>query len=420
MSVSKQQLDEVRLTGVNAATATNELDWIALLTDFAEQYEMQLNETLRWISSRTSLQVACEVMGIPLSPSIASKYTPRDLEMLNSLGDVLWTHGCKVPRLMEHRRMEYVRKGRDTMGFSLTPEEYLRERAAGKSKNKIAKQQGISGPALFHWLNKWGLKDVAVEQQEIEQMLSRSALTSSATIAEPSADDSDSESIEKANPTSENDDVAASLEGEALPATSAGGEAGEGSASGEDGTPGYVLYPRRKLHVVGQPSNQNEVLLQKQTINAEQSCSVPAVTAVPLDTVYEKNGDSEVLESKGGDSKGHDSKAYSQAHDSGAPAPSASDLKTTGTQVCDSNALDSIADIHIPLVDRQGLISLPKIINTQELSRDELMQMGIRLLQEAVGRAYGDLSDLLGTGPAGEQIHQYVAHQVEKFIGKKG
>lgn len=415
MSVSKQQLDEVRFTGVDAAKGTNELDWIALLTDFAEQYEMQLNETLRWISSRTSLQVACEVMGIPLSPSIASKYTPRDLEMLNSLGDVLWTHGCKVPRLMEHRRMEYVRKGRDTMGFSLTREEYLRERAAGKSKNKIAKQQGISGPALFHWLNKWGLKDVAVEQQEIKQMLSRSVLASSATTAEPSADNCDSESIEKANPTSENDEVAASLEGEALPATSAGGEVEEGHASGEDGAPGYVLYPRRKLHVVGQPSNQNEVLLHRQAINADQSCSVPAVTAVPLDKVYEKNRDSEVLESKG-----HDSKACSHAHDSGAPALPASNSRTTGTQACDSNALDSIADIHIPLVDRQGLISLPKVINTQELSRDELMQMGIRLLQEAVGRAYGDLSDLLGTGPAGEQIHQYVAHQVEKFICKKG
>ena len=61
------------------------------------------------------------------------------------------------------------------MGFSLSREEYLKERATGKSKNKIAQSQGISGPALFHWLDKWGLKDADAEQRELTLLTGKSA-----------------------------------------------------------------------------------------------------------------------------------------------------------------------------------------------------------------------------------------------------
>lgn len=159
-------------------SATRVIDWEALFNGFARQHDMSRMETLRWISNRTSLQVACEVLGVSLSPSLATRYTSSDLAILNELADLLSSQGLKVPRLMEYHRLEYKQKGRPYMGFSLSRDEYLRERGSGKSKNKIAKEQGISGPALFHWLHKWGLKDVDVEQREIERMLAAPDKTS--------------------------------------------------------------------------------------------------------------------------------------------------------------------------------------------------------------------------------------------------
>lgn len=130
---------------------------------------MGWHEALKWISDRTSLQVACEVLGVALSP-ISGQNILDDVDLLNSLGDVLWKAGYPVPKLLEHRRVLYWRKEMERVGFSLSKEEYLQERAAGKSKNQIAHEQGISGPALFHWLRKWGLKDISVENRAIEQL----------------------------------------------------------------------------------------------------------------------------------------------------------------------------------------------------------------------------------------------------------
>ena len=82
------------------------ISWNSVIRGFGHQHELQFNETLQWISKRTSLQVACEVLGVALSPSLASRYTADDLEILNGLGDFLWARGYSVPRLMEYRRLE--------------------------------------------------------------------------------------------------------------------------------------------------------------------------------------------------------------------------------------------------------------------------------------------------------------------------
>ncbi|MCL6454868.1 MAG: hypothetical protein K6T78_14775 [Alicyclobacillus sp.] len=150
--------------------AMEQVDWAATIQQAMREFEMSRQELLRWVSHRTSLQVACELFGIALSPSIATRFTPSDVDLLMSLGDLLWEAGLPVPRLMEHHRVQYVPRGVTSMGFSLSKEDYLRERASGKSKNRIAREQGISGPALFHWIHKWGLQDARVEAEEIERL----------------------------------------------------------------------------------------------------------------------------------------------------------------------------------------------------------------------------------------------------------
>ncbi|MCL6454216.1 MAG: hypothetical protein K6T78_11450 [Alicyclobacillus sp.] len=149
------------------------VDWATILHQATRAFEMSERALLRWVSQRSSLQVACELLGIALSPSIDTRFTASDVDVLLSLGDLLFKSGLPVPQLMEHHRVQYAPRGTTQMGFSLSKEDYLRERACGKSKNRIAREQGISGPALFHWIHKWGLQDARVEAQEIERLQSR-------------------------------------------------------------------------------------------------------------------------------------------------------------------------------------------------------------------------------------------------------
>ena len=147
------------------------VDWHTAIQDFGAQHSMSWTEALRWISNRSSLQVAAEIFGVSLSPSIATRYTQSDREILTGLGDILYNEGYSVPRLMENHRIRYTGKGQTRVGFSLTKEQYLMERADGKSKNRIAREQGISGPALFHWLHKWEINEAAEELRQIEELV---------------------------------------------------------------------------------------------------------------------------------------------------------------------------------------------------------------------------------------------------------
>lgn len=57
------------------------------------------------------------------------------------------------------------------MPFVLTRDEYLRKRSEGMSKSGIAREQGVKAPTLSYWLEKWGLKDSAMEKAEIQHIV---------------------------------------------------------------------------------------------------------------------------------------------------------------------------------------------------------------------------------------------------------
>jgi hypothetical protein len=55
--------------------------------------------------------------------------------------------------------------------FTLSKEEYLKKRLK-QSRNAIAKEAGISMPGLYHWLKKWGIKDPAMEEIALTELMS--------------------------------------------------------------------------------------------------------------------------------------------------------------------------------------------------------------------------------------------------------
>lgn len=344
MSVSDKVLAESRI-----------IDWESLLKGFARQHDMHFKETLRWISNRTSLQVACEVLGVSLSPSLAARYSASDLAILNELGDILSFHGFEVPRLMEYHRLEYKRKGRPHMGFSLSREEYLRERALGKSKNKIAKEQGISGPALFHWLHKWGLKDVEVEQREIEALFalpSTAAASAVARISEepPEGRDGSRAALEGRNNTQIVDPNLKSAR--LIQKSSVSGDGEESSGTSVMG--GKELGSRANL----QPIHSDWSTLHPISITVLNQFEVSPDVGVSLH-----------------------SKSYQ--------------VKLT-----------------MPPVP----VEVPDTLRITDLSRDETMVVGLSLLQRALGQAYRDLRGLLGETAAMQQIQQYIEYQLSKVI----
>jgi len=322
-----------------ARMVSNEVNWPHILRYFGAQFDMSLAGTLRFISERNSLEVACDLIGIALSPGIGSHYTDADVQLLSGLGDVLSARGYRVPRLMERHRLEYGRRDREQMGFSLSREEYLRERATGKSKNKIAKQQGISGPALFHWLNKWGLKDVAVEQREL-LALEPSLLQQDVSIAVQGSDSPQS----LVSPAQ-----IASARSQA-PSVQHGGTSETQPTSETSRTSKTPLL-----------AGETTSLVAAQLLEVTQSCesSQPLEATQPL--------------------------AATQRLEQTLPA---------AVELC----LSPVNHV------------LPAAINTQALSRDELLCTGLVLMETALARASQELAGLLGPSAAREHLQQYVSY----------
>ncbi|QSO51503.1 hypothetical protein JZ785_22245 [Alicyclobacillus curvatus] len=78
---------------------------------------------------------------------------------------------------------------------------------------------------------------------------------------------------------------------------------------------------------------------------------------------------------------------------------------------------DCVCTIQLPLLGTgSSRESLSTRTDVAALSRDELMQQGLFMLQTAVGQAYLDLTALLGERVARQQIQTYVLHQVANFM----
>lgn len=362
-----------------------EVDWTAVIEHFCRQHEMSGREALKWVAHRTSLQVACEVFGVSLSQSVAARYTSNDARMLTDLGDLVWAAGYAVPRLMEHHRLEYKPREMRRVGFSLSKDEYLLERAAGKSKNRIAHDQGISGPALFHWLDKWGLKDAAVEAAAIEELTGRTRL---AAVERPYT--------EAPAPTT------------ALPAMTP--QETRTGAQGES----FSLHPAVQLTnaATGHEGSFSAARIARDVLVAV-SLDRESATFSHLISRF-RNRD--VMETSAGRENGSDS-----GH-----CATATELADAGAkrkvEVCFGSAnmtavADATGDSAPAGAKGNGRIDTRSV--SAGMSRDEAMQSGLALLLGAVGQAYQDLSALLGEQVASEQIQHYVDHQVERFLADR-
>ena len=351
--------------------AGQDIDWTATIINFGIQHDMSWKESLRWISNRSSLQVACEIFGISLSPSIATRYTKSDIDILTRLGDILYLEGYTVPRLMENHRTKYTGKGQIRVGFTLSKEQYLRERATGKSKNRIAREQGISGPALFHWLHKWTL-DAATEQLEIERLVTGDeklpvTLEQNSVLSNP--DRADGKSGDKPNPLS-------NAEPNLQPSWN-------------------PKAPTRHL-------------------------STAVAMALP------KGESDERIE--------HISRDH-LAVASGAKVPSAwpaikviasTDRPETSLPIAPLDDRESIiATIQLSLpIFTKSIAPTSGMVDSNELSISAVaapsghqsMQAALQMLQHAVSQAYRDLTEMLGEEAASEQIQHYVDHQVRNYL----
>lgn len=359
----------------DTVNAEDVLDWASVIDAFAKQHDMSERETLKWISERTSLQVACEVFGVPLSPSIATRYTREDELTLGSLGDILHAAGFKVPRLMEHHRLGYKPKEAKRVGFSLSREEYLLERAAGKSKNRIAHDQGISGPALFHWLEKWNLKDSEVEARAIEQLTGVPRTVVGVPVA------ADANSARTATSTSEK-----------------------------------ALEPQR-LVVLGRVDSTDTLPLSTTLVYRDGALanSHGTVDGMPVGTTPSRNGAafthvvSRLTGTRPTVDGVHPSVVASEQH-AASPADIAVQLPVDIVMrlALTSESVHSAAD---------GLSSTERISQPVRC-RDDIMQDALAGLLDAMKLAYRELADMLGEEEARQHIQHYASRQVERFLSQ--
>lgn len=213
---------------------SGQIDFERTIRGYAAEMDMEFRDAVSWLSKRPSLSVAANFLGM--------EHTPGDV--LRQLGKFLDKHGYTVPKLSgdlsnkekglpgtvgakrrEHEekangdvatsRLSTVEKeqyrtvnkgkptekppvivgqglqrrneGESTVGtMTLTREEYLAERKAGKSNSDIARAQGITGPALVYHLNKWGLKDSGSVEKELAKLGAKEAVT---PVEQPAAID---------------------------------------------------------------------------------------------------------------------------------------------------------------------------------------------------------------------------------------
>lgn len=102
----------------------------------------------------------------PCSDVVTYRLSDEELERYRNMGKPKRPSG---PLATRERTEPRVDEGEKNMEFRLSRDQYLTERMT-KSRADIAKEQGITAPGLLYHLGKWGLKDSAVEAQELDKL----------------------------------------------------------------------------------------------------------------------------------------------------------------------------------------------------------------------------------------------------------
>ncbi len=152
------------------------IDWARVIQRYAEENEMTYRNTAHWLSKRDSLETGVQLLGLGTDGSI----TPD--ETLNSFGEWLDRHGYHVPALRTKPDL-YVKawlkdnklsvppkpKEESAVALDITKDQYLDMRRQGMTRAQIARKLKVRQPSLYPYLDKWGIRDRAVELVEMDK-----------------------------------------------------------------------------------------------------------------------------------------------------------------------------------------------------------------------------------------------------------
>lgn len=134
--------------------------------EYANDNDMSVSLATRFLSERSSLQVAAELMGFNVT------LTSRDL--LNSLGTFLDRKGYTVPRMFERGEETFkpikVEKEVGKMRTDITKEQYLELRRNGMKRSDAQHKLGLNPATFYAFLKQWGIKDKDVEEKVLSAM----------------------------------------------------------------------------------------------------------------------------------------------------------------------------------------------------------------------------------------------------------
>ncbi len=145
------------------------MDFELLVHQWGAEDGWSFHRSMTWLAARDSLEVAGQIIGIPLDG--ADRYTIWNTRLLHELAAFFERHGyCPPPKLWSATEQylkktvpqPVVREERlDMNQRRLTKEQYLHAQTEGKSDEQIASENGLKLSTLNAYRSKWGVRHQA-------------------------------------------------------------------------------------------------------------------------------------------------------------------------------------------------------------------------------------------------------------------
>ena len=167
MTMSVSLLAEA--AGICAQAEPPLMDFELLIHRWGADDGGSFRQSMAWLAARDSLEVAGQIIGIPLDG--ADRYTIWNTRLLHELSAFFERHGyCPPPKLWSATEQylkktvpqPVVREERlDMNQRRLTKEQYLHAQTEGKSDEQIASENGLKLSTLNAYRSKWGVRHQA-------------------------------------------------------------------------------------------------------------------------------------------------------------------------------------------------------------------------------------------------------------------
>lgn len=144
------------------------INWEQLIRNYARDNDQSFGDAMRYLTKRDRVETAVSLLGV------ANEAEHVKISLLaDELSAFMESKGCTPPSKWCSADV-YVRgnipKEGNEMPMKMTRDEYLEQRRAGKTRAQIAREQGITQSAMTaRWLEKWGIRDSAVEAVEMDK-----------------------------------------------------------------------------------------------------------------------------------------------------------------------------------------------------------------------------------------------------------